>query len=196
MFFIFQKQLHATNCIGISRFSDQHACHDLYKAAQKFISHHFEELSDNEEFCLLEHNELADILKKDELVVAGEESVFDALHSWVNYDPNKRQGYMAKLLHCIRLPLMTLKYLRHLHDSNPFIQQSSSCQDQVKKALNYHLRPNERIQAAKEMGSKTKVRGEAKMLCAVGGKNGLFATLNRLVLPCCSTACYTSNDTM
>ena len=86
---------------------------------------------------------------------------------------------MGKLLHCIRLPLMTLKCLTRLYESNPFIQQNPSCQEQVNRALRYHLRPDERMQVAKEVGYRVKMRGEAKMLCAVGGKNGLFATLNR-----------------
>ncbi|XP_071787689.1 kelch-like protein 28 [Asterias amurensis] len=173
-----QAQLHATNCIGISCFADAHACTELYRTAQCFIAQHFEELSISEEFLQLEHTDLASILSRDDLIVASEEAVFNALDSWVRYDPNKRRCYMGKLLHCIRLPLMTLKMLTRLYEANPFIRDNPSCQEQVNRALRYHLRPEERLQVASKMGSRVKTRGEKGLLCAIGGKNGLFATLD------------------
>ncbi|XP_022083107.1 kelch-like protein 28 [Acanthaster planci] len=173
-----EAHLHATNCIGISCFADTHACTDLHRTAQAFIARHFEELSTSEEFLQVEHSDLASILSQDDLLIGSEEAVFNALDSWVRYDPNKRGCYMGKLLHCVRLPLMTLQTLTGLYEANPFIRDNPSCQEQVNRALRYHLRPEERLHVARKMGARVKTRGEKGLLCAMGGKNGLFATLD------------------
>lgn len=173
-----QAQLHATNCLGITHFAEVHACRELQAFGDKFIAAHFQELSQSEEFCQLIFEELTKILSRDDLNVSSEEVVFDALDTWLNYDPNRRQCYLGRALQCIRLPQLTQKTLTKLYETHPFIKENDLCQEQVNKALQYHLNTEDRLSLAKKMKDKLKRRGELEMFCAVGGKNGLFATLD------------------
>ncbi|XP_071497616.1 kelch-like protein 28 [Diadema antillarum] len=173
-----QAQLHATNSLGIAHFAEVHACQDLQAIADKFVAANFLDLSQGEEFCHLDFEELTKILSRDDLNVSSEEVVFSALDTWLNYDPNRRQCYLGKLLQCVRLPQLTLKTLTRLYETHTFIKENSLCQEQVNKALQYHLNAEDRLSVARKIKNRLKKRGEISMLCAVGGKNGLFATLD------------------
>ncbi|RXM97488.1 Kelch-like protein 28 [Acipenser ruthenus] len=140
-----ESQLDASNCIGISRFADTYGCNDLYLAATKFICQHFEEVCRTEEFFELTRAELDEILSNDCLNVVTEETVFYALESWLKYDVQERQQYLAQLLHCVRLPLLSVKFLTRLYEANHLIRDDHTCKHLLNEALKYHFMPEHRL---------------------------------------------------
>ncbi|XP_078262847.1 kelch-like protein 28 [Rhinoraja longicauda] len=171
-----ESQLDPGNCIGISRFAETYGCHDLYLAANKYICQNFEEVCKTEEFFELNHTELDEIISNDCLNVVTEESVFYALESWIKYDVQERQKYLAQLLHFVRLPLLSVKFLTRLYEANQLIRDEHTCKHLLNEALKYHFMPEHRFSHQTEL--LTRPRCAPKVLCAVGGKTGLFATLD------------------
>ncbi|CAJ0946921.1 unnamed protein product [Ranitomeya imitator] len=117
-----ESQLDVGNCIGIARFAETYGCHELYLAANKFICQNFEDVCQTEEFFELTNSELHEIMSNDCLNVVNEESVFYALEAWIKYDVQERQKFLSQLLHCVRLPLLSVKFLTRLYEANHLIR--------------------------------------------------------------------------
>ncbi|XP_035686057.1 kelch-like protein 28 isoform X1 [Branchiostoma floridae] len=177
-----QSALHPHNCIGVARFAQLHACFKLYTQAYNYICRHFEDVSKSEEFFLLTASEILDLLSNDNLNVVSEESVFEAVERWIYFDYANRRCYLSKLLRCIRLPLLPVKFLTRCYEANPLVREDPTAQHLLNDALKYHLVPELRLRSLDdddtEQQTTARPRCPPKVLCAVGGKNGLFATLN------------------
>ncbi|XP_019642701.1 PREDICTED: kelch-like protein 28 [Branchiostoma belcheri] len=178
-----QSALHPHNCIGVARFAQLHACYKLYTQAYNYICRHFEDVSKSEEFFLLTASEILDLLSNDSLAVVSEESVFEAVERWVYFDYANRRCYLSKLLRCVRLPLLPVKFLTRCYEANPLVREDLTAQHLLNAALKYHLVPELRLRSLgaeddTEQPTTARPRCPPKVLCAVGGKNGLFATLN------------------
>ncbi|XP_050831484.1 kelch-like protein 28 isoform X2 [Serinus canaria] len=173
-----ESQLDPGNCIGISRFAETYGCRELYLAANKFICQNFEDVCQTEEFLELTHSELDEIVSNDCLNVLTEETVFYALESWIKYDVQERQKYLAQLLHCVRLPLLSVKFLTRLYEANHLIRDDHTCKHLLNEALKYHFMPEHRL--SHQTMLLTRPRCAPKVLCAVGGKAGLFACLESM----------------
>ncbi|KAF6130635.1 kelch like family member 28 [Phyllostomus discolor] len=171
-----ESQLDPGNCIGISRFAETYGCRDLYLAATKYVCQNFEAVCQTEEFFELTHADLDEIVSNDCLNVATEETVFYALESWINYDVQERQKYLAQLLNSVRLPLLSVKFLTRLYEANHLIRDDRTCKHLLNEALKYHFMPEHRL--SHQTVLMTRPRCAPKVLCAVGGKSGLFACLD------------------
>ncbi|NXC90880.1 KLH28 protein, partial [Cercotrichas coryphoeus] len=182
-----ESQLDPGNCIGIWRFAETYGCHELYLAASKFICQNFEDVCQTEEFLELTHSELDEIVSNDCLNVVTEETVFYALEAWVKYDVRERQKYLAQLLHCVRLPLLSVKFLTRLYEANHLIRDDHTCKHLLNEALKYHFMPEHRL--SQQSMLLTRPRCAPKVLCAVGGKAGLFACLEREKQLCAPSWC-------
>ncbi|CAO2586413.1 Kelch-like protein 28 [Lemmus lemmus] len=163
-----ESQLDPGNCIGISRFAETYGCHDLYLAATKYICQNFESVCQTEEFFELTHADLDEIVSNDCLNVATEETVFYALESWIKYDVQERQKYLAQLLNSVRLPLLSVKFLTRLYEANHLIRDDRTCKHLLNEALKYHFMPEHRL--SHQTVLMTRPRCAPKVLCAVGGK--------------------------
>lgn len=70
-----KAELDPSNCIGIKDYAEIYGCADLAKAAEKFIFRHFLEVSESEEFEILNQERLIDLISRDELFVKSEDEV-------------------------------------------------------------------------------------------------------------------------
>ena len=55
-------------------------------------------------------HQVCEILESDQLNVRNEELVFDSVCRWIDFDPERRRGHMARLLKTIRLGLLTTQF--------------------------------------------------------------------------------------
>ncbi|CAH3027434.1 unnamed protein product [Porites evermanni] len=109
-----QAELDPSNCIGIKDYAEIYGCADLAKAAEKFIFRHFLEVSESEEFEILNQERLIDLISRDELFVKSEDEVLAALLRWVTYDLKERTRELKHLLSYIRVPFVSSSYLKSL----------------------------------------------------------------------------------
>ncbi|KAM7447248.1 protein modification by small protein conjugation [Porites harrisoni] len=168
------QQLHSSNCLGISKFAEAYSCHSLQKKSRKFIQDHFQEVVKHEEFLLLPVGQLTELLKDDNLNVVSEQVVFEALLLWIKHKLPERISLLAKLLKYVRLPLLTLRFLTSNYETNELIRADRTSQIVLNEALKYRLVQAKGVPCEKAM----KPRRAPRRIFALGGKNGLFATLS------------------
>lgn len=70
------------------------------------LQEHFLDVMRNQEFLLLPPSDIEKLLASDDMNVPEEETVVQALLSWVRYDCTARQDHLPNLLAHIRLPLL------------------------------------------------------------------------------------------
>ncbi|XP_014663721.1 PREDICTED: kelch-like protein 28 [Priapulus caudatus] len=181
-------QLDHANCIGIARFSEMHACRELAGKAEAYVLQNFEEVCKGEEFLQLSEEQVAGILSSDDLNVVSEETVFSGIENWIEFDPAARRGALDRLIKCVRLALLPVRYLTRCYEANKLVRDSRACKELLNEALKYHLLPEHRLKRGAVahranrrgalLGTIARPRRPPKVLCALGGKNGLFAVLD------------------
>lgn len=165
------QQLHPSNCLGINKFAEAYCCQSLLKKSCRYIQDHFQEVIKHEEFFLLPPPRLIQLLRDDDLNVVSERVVFEALLSWTKHKLSERISLLGKLLIYVRLQLLTVRFLSLNYETNELIRADKTSQSLVCEALKYRL--------MKGKCEKTVCpRRAPKSIFALGGKNGLFATLS------------------
>ncbi|XP_062899368.1 kelch-like protein 5 isoform X3 [Mobula hypostoma] len=160
------KQLHPSNCLGIRSFADAQGCTDLHKVAHNYTMEHFMDVIRNQEFLLLPANEIVKLLASDDMNIPNEETILNALLSWVRHDADNRQKELSKLLAYIRLPLLCPQFLADM-ENNVLFRDDIECQKLIMEAMKYHLLPERRnmMQSPRTKPRKSTVG----VLFAVGG---------------------------
>ncbi|XP_064604602.1 kelch-like protein 12 [Liolophura sinensis] len=162
-----EKQLHPSNCLGIKLFAESHSCYSLKSAAEVFSYRNFEEVIDNEEFKTLSHDEVETLIKSDEIQIACEEPIYEAVLNWVKWDEEGRRDYLPCLLEHVRLPLLSVRYITDVVDNEQLMKRSHLCRDLLDEAKKFHLRPDLRNQMT---GIRMKPRtGIDDVLIVLGG---------------------------
>ncbi len=133
------NQLHPSNCLGIRKFADIHGCLGLLKKSNMFMQQRFPEIALHEEFLELTQEEVKDIIADSNLNVRGEEQVYEASMSWVKQDLESRKPYLAGLLQCVRMPLMSATYLSREVKGEPLVMESFEGRGLLIEAMDFHL---------------------------------------------------------
>lgn len=99
-----ERTLTPKNCIGVLIFARNHFCHDLAKNTWKYIMKNFTQIaSQSDEILSLSLQELQEIINADDLNVKSEETVWEIILRWINYDADNRKKHIVALMKCIRL---------------------------------------------------------------------------------------------
>lgn len=168
------QQLHPSNCLGVTKFAETYCCQTLQTKSIKYIQDHFQEVIKHEEFFLLPPSRLIELLQDDDLNVISEKVVFDALLSWTRYQLPERIPLLGNLLNYVRLPLLTVRFLTQIYETNELIRGDRTSQVLLSEALKCKLVLEKRVACEKTVYP----RRAPKRIFALGGKNGLFATLS------------------
>ncbi|XP_041130672.1 kelch-like protein 5 isoform X2 [Polyodon spathula] len=160
------KQLHPSNCLGIRSFADAQGCTDLHKVAHSYTLENFLEVIKNQEFLLLPASEIVKLLGSDDMNIPSEETILNALLSWVQHKMESRQKELPKLLPFIRLPLLAPQFLADM-ENNSLFRDDIECHKLIMEAMKYHLLPERRslLQSPRTKPRKSTVG----MMFAVGG---------------------------
>lgn len=130
-------QLHATNCLGIATFAQAHGCVSLGNRAMEYVQDNFTEVVEGEEFLQLNLDNVLALLSSDLIQVTSEESVFEAMYKWLQYDLPARRPHLLALLRCIRLPLLPPLYLSDVVYSKDVFKTDPVCMQEIMNALVY-----------------------------------------------------------
>lgn len=115
-----ESKLDLANCLDVYRFGKQHMCEHLTSKSTEFVARHINELVKSREFIELDDVELvAHVLACDELEVASEEIVVEALLAWLRHEPTTRVAHLERLFtSTVRLGLCDMDYLKKLTQNN------------------------------------------------------------------------------
>ncbi|XP_002160977.2 kelch-like protein 5 [Hydra vulgaris] len=160
-----KSQLHPSNCLGIRAFADAHACEQLFDIANSYVKDNFGDVARNQEFLLLNSEQLVEILQSDELNVLKEDDVFHALSLWVNHNPDSRKNQLHKVLPAVRLALLSPQFL--IDEIEPMIQCDEKCKDLFIETMKHHLLPDR--SSRNSMLSVKARKGTIGVIYAVGG---------------------------
>lgn len=108
---------------------------------------------------------MSTLLASEDLKVASEQNIFEALMSWVQHDPAIRKIHIARLLMLVKLPLLEPTFL--VDQVENAVGPDPACQKLIMEAMKWHLLPERRQQM---MSLRTRPRKSTLgKLLVVGG---------------------------
>ncbi|XP_041369635.1 kelch-like protein 24 [Gigantopelta aegis] len=132
------------NCIRMWRLGRTHDCEELKDKAWPLILDHFLDLARSEDFKDMNVDELAAIIKDDDLVVPNEEMVCEAVFRWVDIDPDNRSVHLSYIVEHLRLPLVSPEYLLSISHNKGLLKEDMVCRVMLEEAKRYHMLPARR----------------------------------------------------
>ncbi|CAH8843515.1 unnamed protein product, partial [Trichobilharzia szidati] len=143
------KRLDATNCLSMSRLSEQYGCHLLRKRSTKFVLEHFSDVSQQPDFLNLTFKELVTLVSSDRLRVSNEATVFAACLRWTrnamvqeNKPTTKSDGnesLLASLLRHVRLTQVPPRLLIDALEKEALFQEDLMAIRLIISALRVHF---------------------------------------------------------
>eukprot|EP00102_Acyrthosiphon_pisum_P015469 XP_008186033.2 PREDICTED: kelch-like protein 2 [Acyrthosiphon pisum] len=135
-----QKQLDASNCIGIRAFADLHNCTELLASSETLIKKQFLEVVKSDEFLSLSSEDVVKIISCNDLAVPYEEKVFESVIKWVKKDLDQRKDFLTELMEHVRLPIIASRPDILLNIVNePLLKNNPKCKDFVIEAYHFNL---------------------------------------------------------
>eukprot|EP00102_Acyrthosiphon_pisum_P015467 XP_008186031.1 PREDICTED: ring canal kelch homolog isoform X1 [Acyrthosiphon pisum] len=135
-----QKQLDASNCIGIRAFADLHNCTELLASSETLIKKQFLEVVKSDEFLSLSSEDVIKIISCNDLAVPYEEKVFESVIKWVKQDLDQRKDFLKELMEHVRLPLIASRPGIFLNIVNePLLKNNPKCIGYVTEAYHFNL---------------------------------------------------------
>ena len=162
-----KSQLHPSNCLGIRAFADAHNCDQLFEIANNYTKNNFADISKNQEFFLLNADQLKEILSSDDLNVTKEEEVFYAMLSWIKFDEENRQKSLGTVLSGVRLSLLSPHFL--VKEVEPVVKNDAGCKDLLLETFKYRLLPDHKCEP--QLLTHRARKGTIGVIYAVGGIN-------------------------
>ncbi|KAF5912980.1 hypothetical protein HPG69_008931 [Diceros bicornis minor] len=139
-----EKQLTASNCLGVLAMAEAMQCSELYHMAKAFALQIFPEVAAQEEILSISKDDFIAYISNDSLNTKAEELVYETVIKWIKKDPASRAQYAAELLAVVRLPFIHPSYLLNVVDNEELIKSSEACRDLVNEAKRYHMLPHAR----------------------------------------------------
>ncbi len=173
----FINQLCTSNCIGIWKYARRYSDTYLEKSAWDYLTVHFTELIDCEEFSNLDSSDLSVILSSDELELNSEMDSYSAMTTWLKHDLSSRKKNILSLVSCIRFPLLPLSSLNSLLSKDIIVTSDRKIKDTLIQAKNaQRLRSTKSRQKNTHAFQKTNLtpRKSKRNLSVIGGYSGHF----------------------
>ena len=134
-------QLEVSNCVGIYNVALLYGCSDLKLKSNEFINKNFTTVFHEDEFLVLTHEKVQEFLSSNDLNVAKEEEVFEALMRWVMHDERTRGEHLGSLLTNVRFGLLNSKYINNHITSNEVIMKYTECQKLLQNVKDFESNP-------------------------------------------------------
>ena len=132
--------LNASNCLAFESFASRYNCESLKKIAAAYKMEHFVDVTKSEDFRLLDVEKVKELICMDEINVAEEEEVYEAVMAWVKHDLPSRESLLLDLLKFVRLFSISKYRLRKILDEE-LVSKDPICMKEVITALDLSLFP-------------------------------------------------------
>ena len=128
------KTLALCNCVSIYYFALKYRCEELLKGAKDFILANFVAMAQTEDFLNLSSKQVEEWISSDEIIVEGEEEVFEVVVKWMERNESQNQNFYELFRHirCIYLPRVYLSNVA-LHD--PLVKNNVDCSNCAQDAM-------------------------------------------------------------
>ena len=128
------KTLALCNCVSIYYFALKYRCEELQKGAKDFILANFVAVAETEDFLNLSGKQVEEWISSDEIIVEGEEEVFEVVVRWMERSECQKHNFYELFRHirCIYLPRV---YLLNVALHNPFVKNNTDCSNCAQDAM-------------------------------------------------------------
>ena len=133
--FIMQT-LSLADCVKAYYFATKYQCEELQKSARDFILKNFVAVAETEDFLNLSSKEVEEWLASDEIIVEGEEKVFEVVVEWVEKNGCKKYQSFYDLFQHVRFIYVPRNYLSKVILPHRFVKDRKRCVDLVLGAMN------------------------------------------------------------
>ena len=167
---IFLKSLALCNCVSIYYFALKYRCEELQKAAKDFILANFVAVAETEDFLNLSSKQVEEWISSDEIIVEGEEEVFEVVVRWMESNECQKDNFYELFRHirCIYLPRVYLSNVV-LHD--PLVKNNIDCSNRALDAMKMVFCGGEECYFAQAPRNCLKTHENAIVAC---GKNSVL----------------------
>ena len=161
--------LNASNCLALESFASRYNCESLKQASVRYKIANFVDVTRSEDFRFFDSEKVKELICMDEINVAEEEEVYEAVMAWVKHDLLSRESVLPELLKCIRLFSLSKYRLRRILDEE-LVSKNPICTREVIAALDFFLFPeNFQDTSLKPRLSLSKYE---QVVVLTGGENG------------------------
>uniref|UniRef100_W5NIR4 Kelch like family member 29 n=1 Tax=Lepisosteus oculatus TaxID=7918 RepID=W5NIR4_LEPOC len=165
-----EKQLTASNCLGVLAMAEAMQCTELHNMAKAFALQNFPEVAGQEEILNISKEDFVSYLSNDSLNTKAEELVYETAIKWIKKDLANRVQHVSELLAVVRLPFIHPSYLLNVVDNEELIKSSEACRDLVNEAKRYHMLPHARQEMQTPRTRPRLSAGVAEVIVLVGGR--------------------------
>ncbi|XP_028838795.1 kelch-like protein 29 isoform X2 [Denticeps clupeoides] len=165
-----EKQLTASNCLGVLAMAEAMCCTELHNMAKAFALQNFPEVASQDEILNISKDDFINYMSNDSLNTKAEELVFETVIKWIKKDPTSRVPHVSELLAVVRLPFIHPSYLLNVVDNEELIKSSEACRDLVNEAKRYHMLPHARQDMQTPRTRPRLSAGVAEVIVLVGGR--------------------------
>ena len=128
------KSLCLSNCIAVYYLAVRYRCEDLQKGAREFILANFLVVTETEDFQNLTSQQVEEWISCDEIIINGEEDIFELIVKWVEKNSSRKHQCFYELFQHVRLVYVPLNYLTKVILAHRFVK-SKRCSDLVLDAI-------------------------------------------------------------
>ena len=162
-------QIDVENCLGITAFAEMLSCEELQDASWQFALENFQDVCLTEEFLDTPFFLLKKLLKSENLTVSSEEDVLDCVMRWYSHNPMERATPLCRVLHYVKLPLISLAVLDKQLMSDPLLTSEDEFHVLISRARHYSKRSEESVDIDAQCIPRKSV-GQSSSLYVVGGE--------------------------
>ena len=171
------QALSLSSCIAAYYTAMKYRCEELQKAAKDFTLANFVAVAETEDFLNLSSKQVEEWISSDEVIVEGEEEVFEAVVRWMERNEGQKQNFYELFRHirCIYLPHL---YLLNVALYDPLVQNNLDCSNCAQDALKMVLGGEEECYFAQSPRNCLKTReyaivacGQSSVLCYIPSKD-------------------------
>ena len=131
-----------SNCIAAYCLGVKYQCEEVKKGTRDFIHANFVPVAETEGFLNLSKEQLVEWISSDEIIVKGEEEVFEVLKKWITRNKSQEQSFYDLFRHirCIYVPR---GYLLDVIQADPMVKINLDCSNFASDAMKTMFRGQE-----------------------------------------------------
>ncbi|XP_078371891.1 kelch-like protein 7 [Oculina patagonica] len=132
--FILQT-LTSSNCIMAYHCAGRYQCPELEKRARNFVFENFMDVTQSDDFLNLSVTQVEKWVSSDDIIVKGEEEVFQVILKWTERDESRKHRSFLELFRHIRLVYVSRNYVFNVILPHPLVKDSATCTGLVLDAM-------------------------------------------------------------
>ena len=167
------QTLSSSNCINAYYAAERYQFPELQTSARDFALANFMDVTQYDEFLNLSVTQVEGWISSDDIIVKGEEEVFQVIVKWMERDEGRKHQSFYELFHHVRLVYVSRNYVFNGILSHPLVKDSDTCTELVLDALKELSYGTEECYFAQPPRSCLKTHEDAIVACGMATKKTL-----------------------